>query len=129
MFKNIDMEKMVGTLKPHLERTDVIGYAAARNTRILENELQEYVQRRDELVLKYGEEKKDEDGNPTGSVSLNFDSPKFTEFVEELEKFAVLEHEPPIMKLKYEQAIGILSGAELLELDWMFEDEKDGAGE
>ena len=121
-FKNAEMEQMVGALGKHLERRDVIGYAAARNTRVLCGELEEYMKVRDELILKYGEPDVDEDGNQKDTVSLKFDSPLFADFSAELEKFAAIEHEPNVFKLKYEQAIGELSGSELLELDWMFEE-------
>ena len=117
------MERMVGTLQKHLERRDIIGYAAARNTRILCNELKEYTERKDELVRKYGKPDLDADGNPTGSISLAFDSPEFAKFAEEIEQYATIEHSPNLMLIDYEKAIGILSGAEILELDWMFKEE------
>ena len=123
MYKNAEMEQMLGTLQKHLDRRDIVGYAAARNTRILRDELKEYLERRDELVRKYGTADTDEKGNPTGSVSLGFDSPEFSKFAEEIEQYAVIEHAPDLMQLKYEDAIGILSGAEILELDWMFKEE------
>ena len=122
-FKNAEMERMLGTLQKHLDRRDVIGYAAARNTRILRNELQEYTERRDELVRKYGKPDTDEEGNQTGSVSLAFDSPDFVKFAEELEQYATIEHSPSLMQIDYEQAIGLLSGSEILELEWMFKEE------
>jgi hypothetical protein len=123
MYKNVEMEKMARALSKHLERRDIVGYAAARNTRILQNELKEYIERRDELVRKYGDNDVDAEGNPTGSISLAFDSPNFPKFAEEIEQYATIEHSPNIMQLKYEDAIGILSGAEILELDWMFKEE------
>ena len=119
---NFEMEQMLGKLDKHLSRKDVIGYAVARNVRILRNELCEYFKVRDELVMKYGEADLDDEGNPKGTVSLGFDSPKFAEFNDEIQRFATIEHEPTIFKLKFEQAIGELSGSELLELEWMFED-------
>lgn len=123
MYKNVEMEQMVNTLQKHLERKDIIGYAAARNTRILQDELKEYIERRDEAVRKYGVQDTDSEGNPTGSVSLSFDSPEFAKFAEEMEQYAVIEHSPRLMLLDYEKAIGLLSGAEILELDWMFKEE------
>lgn len=121
-YTNQDMDNMLAALKPQLERKDIIGYAAARNARIIRNELSEYSKVRDELVMKYGEADLDEQGNPTGSVSLSIESDKFPQFVEEIERFARIEHEPDLFKLKFEEAIGQLSGKELLELEWMFED-------
>ena len=121
-YTNVQMENMAGSLQKHLDRVDLIGYAAARNTRILRDELREYFGKREELVLKHGKPEVDEEGCETGKVVVPFDSPEFTAFLKELDPFAAIEHEPNLMKLKYGQAIGQLSGKELLELDWMFED-------
>lgn len=123
MYKNAEMEQMLASLQKHLKRRDIIGYAAARNTRILRDELKEYIDRRDELVRKYGTTDVDEKGNPTGSITIGFDDPNFAKFAEEMEQYATIEHAPNIMRLKYEDAIGILSGAEILEVDWMFEED------
>ena len=121
-YSNHEMEQMLGALSKQLNRKDIIGYAAARNTRILREELSEYLKLRDELIMKYGEPDTDDEGNPTGSVSLAFTSPRFPEFTDEIERYATIEHEPNLFKLKFEQAIGELSGSELLELEWMFEE-------
>lgn len=119
---NLDMEQMVGTLQKHLDRTDIIGYAAARNVRKLRDELHEYMQAREGLLRDYGEEIKDEDGNPTGKVRVPIDSERYPEFLERFKEFATIEHEPDIFKIKFEEAIGKISGTELLEIEWMFED-------
>lgn len=121
-YTNQEMDQMLGQLKPLLERRDVIGYAAARNSRILTEELTEYTKVRDELVMKYGEADEDADGNPTGSVSLSVTSANFPKFVDEIERFATITHEPKLFRLKFEEAIGKLSGTELLAVEWMFED-------
>lgn len=121
-FKNIEMEQMINSLEPLLDHTDIIGYAAARNTRILTNEIQEYIARREELVAKYGEEVLDDDGNPTGQIQLRFDSPKFKDYSDEIIEWAEIEHEPPIYKIPTEKCIGILSGRQMLEIGWMLED-------
>lgn len=121
-FKNIEMEQMLTALEKHLERTDKIGYAAARNTRILRAETQEYFDRREKLVEKYGEPQIGEDGKPTGLTELRFDSPKFADYAEEIEEWALIEHAPSLFKLKFDEAIGKLSGNELLEIEWMFEE-------
>ena len=36
--------------------------------------------------------------------------------------FNEMEHEVELMTVKYEEAIGSLTGEELLAVDWMFED-------
>lgn len=121
-YKNIEMEQMLASLEKYLDRTDKIGYAAARNTRILRSETQEYFTRREQLVEKYGKPQLDDDGNPTGLTELRFDSPEFLEYAKEIEEWALIEHQPNLFKLKFEEAIGQLSGTELLEIEWMFED-------
>lgn len=121
-YTNQEMDAMLASLEKFLERKDVIGYAAARNARILRNELTEYTKVRDELVMKYGEADTDEQGNPTGQVSLSVTSPDFPKFADEIGRFATITHEPELFRIKFEQAIGQLSGSELLEVEWMFED-------
>lgn len=121
-YTNQEMDAMLTALDKFLERRDVIGYAAARNARILRSELTEFFKLRDELVMKYGEADTDEEGRPTGQVSLSMDSPDFPKFMDELSRFATITHEPELFRIKFEQAIGQLSGSELLEVEWMFED-------
>lgn len=121
-YKNIEMEQMLASLEKFLDRIDKIGYAAARNTRILRSETKEYFDRRQQLVEKYGKPQLDEEGNPTGLTELRFDSPEFLEYAKEIEEWALIEHSPNLFKLKFEEAIGQLSGSELLEIEWMFED-------
>lgn len=121
-FSNAQMERMIEELKPLLDHKDVVGYAAARNTRILREETKEYMERREELVLKHGTAIQDEQGNPTGRFEISFGTPAFEEFCQEIEPFAAIEHEPDIFKLKYEDVIGKLSGAEMLKFEWMLED-------
>ena len=121
-YTNIEMEAMKMSLEPLLERRDRIGYAAARNARILEDQLREYTAFRDELVRKYGDEEVGGDGNPTGRMTISQASPNFGVFLEGIGEIAKIEHEPDIFRLKYDEAIGELSGTELLAVDWMFED-------
>lgn len=120
--KNVEMERMIASLKKHLERTDLLGYAAARNTRILNNETMEYFDRREKLIVKYGVPEVDENGNETGRISLPFNSDNFKKYVEEIEEWANVEHEPDIYKIPASEVIGKLSGSDILEIDWMIDD-------
>lgn len=120
-FKNIEMERMLFTLEKYLDRTDKVGYAAAYNTRVLRFETQEYFDRREKLVEKYGEVQLDEDGNPTGLMELRFDSPKWPDYEREIEEWALIEHEPVLFRIPASEVIGKLSGTEILEIDWMLE--------
>ena len=56
------------------------------------------------------------------TYTLSVDSPKFKEFCDELAPFNEMEHEVELMTAKYDDAIGTLSGEEILAIDWMLED-------
>ncbi len=115
-FKNAEMVGMMQSLKPILNRRDKIGYVAARNYRILDNTLTEYKAFRNDLIKKYGED----DGH--GSIEIKMDSPNFEIFMKELEPLNNMEHEVDLMTAKFEEAIGSLSGEEILSIDWMLND-------
>lgn len=122
LLKNIKMLEMVHQLQPLLSRRDKIGYIAARNYRILTNSLTEYTTFRNSLIEKYGEQDKDENGVVLPTISLKVDSPNFTVFCEELGPFNNMEHEVDLMIAKYDDAINVLTGEEILSIDWMLED-------
>ena len=123
MHTNIEMEAMLAAAERHLDRRDMVGYAAARNTRVLADELREFHAFRDDLVREHGEKVLDADGNPTGNVELSPSMPGYGPFLAELGKLAGVEHDPKVFTIPYSEAIGVLSGTELLELDWMFHEE------
>lgn len=119
-LKNSEALERLHSLKPLLTRRDKVGYVAARNYRFLSNSITEFDTIRLSLIEKYGEEGKDERGAPT--YTLKVDSPKFKEFCDELAPFNEMEHEVELMMAKYDDAIGNLSGEEILAIDWMLED-------
>lgn len=123
-YKNWQMVDMLNKLQPLLVRRDKIGYAAARNHRRLAECLTEYERFRNGLIEKYGEREKDEDGNKLPSIRLSVTSPQFKRFEQELAPFNEMEHEVEIFTLPYSEAIGILSGEEILAIDWMLVDEE-----
>lgn len=117
------MENMLLQLQKVLGHVDKVGYVAARNTRILNDELTEYFQIKQELIYKYGEQEM-VDGKTTGRIAVTPDSKHFKEFENAFSEIATIEHDVELMTLKYNEVIGILSGQEILELDWMLEDEE-----
>ena len=114
------MEQMVEAMKPILPHRDKIGYICARNTRILRDTLTEYVTFKEELIKKYGEVDKDEEGNELPTISVAMNSPNFKPFIEECEQFALIDHEVELMIIPYEEVIGLLNGEEILKLEFMF---------
>lgn len=120
VLTNSQMALMRRQLDPVLKQRNKIGYVAARNYRFLSDALTEYEKFRTELLEKYGETETKEDGSV--EISLAVTSKNFKPFCDELQPFNVIEHEVEIMTAKYDEAVDILSGEELLQLDWMFED-------
>lgn len=121
-ISNFKMEIMLNKLKPILHHRNKIGYVAARNIRILNGILTEYFAFKHDLISKYGEPDKDNNGNETGSISISPDSSNFKKFIDEFDVIKNIEHDVDLMQIPYEEAIGILNGEELLDLDWMFID-------
>lgn len=119
---NSQIMERLENLSRFLDRRDIVGYAAARNTRILTEAVREFTQIQNVLIRKYGEQLTDNDGNEVDEIALSFDSDNFPDFIEEIRPYAEIEQEINLIALKYEQAIGLLSGTELLALDWMFEE-------
>ena len=120
-LKNSSVAEMLQQLRPLLSHRDKIGYVAARNFRILSNSLTEYETIRCSLIEKYGTEETDpKTGQPV--ISIKMDSPNFKQFCDELAPFNEMEHEIELMVAKYHDAIGCLTGEEILSIDWMFED-------
>lgn len=121
-YRNLEMAGMLQELRPLLSRRDIVGYAAARNVRALSQSLTEYTAFRTQLVEKYGTPETDDTGHETGTISLKMDSPNFKAFLEELEPFNNVAHDVELMMVKYQDVIGLLSGEEILSIDWMLED-------
>lgn len=113
---------MLHQLEPVLSQRDRLGYVAARNFRILSNTLTEYNQFKMELIEKYGAPDKAEDGTELPTVSIEIGSPNFKSFCDEMAPYNNMEHEVEIMTAKYEDTVGVLSGEEIVRIDWMLED-------
>ena len=122
IFKNYELVAMQQSLKPLLQLRDKLGFIAARNTRIIENALTEYENFKNDLIKKYGEPDFDKNGNKLTTISIKVSSPNFTDFFFLFESLNNIEQEVDLMTTKYADAIGVLSGEEMLGVDWMLED-------
>ena len=125
ILSNKEIEIMIEQLKPLLKQKNKVGYVAARNTRVLLTESTEYFSIRNDLINKFGKQDVDADGNPLQTISINAGSEEFKQFNEEIMEYMDIEHDVPIMKMKYSEVIGILSGEEILSIDWMLEDDTE----
>lgn len=120
--KNSELAVMQRQLEPILSQRNRLGYVAARNFRILSDTLTEYNQFKMELVEKYGEPDKAGDGTELPTVSIKIGSPGFKSFCDEMGPYNNMEHEVELMTAKFEDVIGVLSGEEIIGIDWMLED-------
>lgn len=119
-LKNSQMDTMLRQLKPFLNLRDKIGYAAARNYRRIMDSLTEYLSVKNGLIEKYGAAGESENGRNIFVIEPS--SPNFRKFLDELAPFEGIEHEVELMTVPAEEAIGSLTGNEILEIDWMLED-------
>lgn len=123
LYTNSKLSEMLEAAQNYIDRKDIIGYAAARNVRRLKDDvLVEFNEKKNALLSEYGDSYLDSNGNPTGGVYINSDNPNYSKFMEEYSKFSEIEHDFDIFKIKFDNAINNLTGSELLEIDWMFED-------
>lgn len=119
LLTNFDMVSKIDQLSVYLDRTDVIGYAAARNIRRLQDACLEFIKKRDEVLTKYGDIDYDENGNDTGKRYITNESVHYQEVMDELGCIGEIKHEVEIFTIRYDLLNGVLSGSDILELDWM----------
>lgn len=120
-YSNITIEGMIATLEKYLDRRDMLGFAAAKNINILKDASREYLDLKNELIQKYGEQMTSDDGMPIPSFRLEVGTEGFDKYMEEIEVFANAESEPNIFKVDASAVVGILTGTEILEIMWMIE--------
>lgn len=121
-FSNKEIMEKLQSLRPILTQRNAIGYIAARNSRTLKEALTEYEQFEQDAVMRYGTADVDENGRPLGTTSIRPGSDSFQKFIEEMIPIQNIEQTVPIMVAKFEDVVGVLSGEEIFEIDWMLED-------
>ena len=121
-FSNKEIMEKLQSLRPILTQRNAIGYIAARNSRTLNEALTEYKQFEQDAIMRYGTADVDENGRPLGTTSIRPESEGFQKFIEEMAPLQSIEQTLAIMVTKYEDVIGVLSGEEILAVDWMLED-------
>lgn len=118
-MKNKELDIMMTILTKLLPRRDKIGYVAARNYRAIQTVLTEYFVFKSDLIKKYGE--KNEDDN---TITVMPNTEKFNSFMKEFEPIANIEQEVSIMEIPFDDVIDILTGEEILNIDWMLSDKE-----
>lgn len=119
VYTNAELEKMLIQLEPILKFRNKIGYVAARNYRLISTALTEYTNFKNDLIKELGTS---EDVDGQERITLRFNSPNFPVYLEKIEPIMSVTQDVDIIKLKYEEVIGELSGEEIINLDWLLED-------
>lgn len=117
---NIQWNTYLTNMSSFLKRNDVVGYICARNSRVIMNALTEYQTMIEKLISKYGTECLDEEGNPTGAVGIPIsDKDAIKNFSAEIESYSKIQQQIDILTLSYDEIQGVLTGEEILLLDFM----------
>lgn len=112
---NDEWRQMSESLAPLLQRRDLIGYAAAVNTRRINDATAEYERIRNELIQEHG--------TLTGDhYSIAIGSPEHEAFERDLAEVAAITQDVDVMLVPRDRACGELTGEELLDAWWMFDD-------
>lgn len=127
---NSDMSQMLAILEPYLATAKgKFGYAIARNVRKIKDACNEFLVIRQELITEIGEADKDENGNETGSYSIQINSPAFWEYSKRIDEYAGIEHDVEIYKVSYDILPEDMTAQEMLDLEWMLFDSVDNEKE
>lgn len=121
IYKNAELNSMLKSMEKVLRHSGRVGYAAARNTRLIQDALTEFYNVQFKLLEKYGEKELDEKGEETGNIKLKIGTPGFERFYKELEPYLGIQHEVDIMQISTDD-IAQLTGEEILAVDWMIKE-------
>lgn len=98
-----------------LHETGKLGYACARNLRKLRDAGKEFIDKRDELIMKYGEEQ------DNGKFIIPHE--KISALNAEISEYSEIEHEVDIMQVSPDVfCSGSLDSQAMYKLDWMVEE-------
>lgn len=99
----------------HLEEKGVLGFAIAKNLKKLTEECKEYVEKREELLKKFGTD--------IGNSRYEIDPDKVVDFIESLRPYGELEVDVAVMTVSQDVFCGgNLTSSQMLVLDWMVEE-------
>lgn len=125
-LENQQAHMYMDTLSNYKDKRGILGYAIARNIRILQGSLTEYLSMYNELATKYSVDEKDEAGNKTGRQVISGKAVK--QFESDLTPFAKIKHNVTICTMPFEECIDDLSTEDILALDFMLVDPLESSG-
>ena len=112
-YTNIQLDTYMNVLSQCLDANGVVGFAIAHNFRKIKDQIKEYIDKKNEIIRKYGETR------PNGDIAIS-DPEKLDLANNELEQYAKLEVSCDIMKVEEEAFRDCgLSARHILALDFM----------
>lgn len=113
-FTNIDAFESLKVLN-RLRESGKLGYTIAKNRRKLNDELKEYIQQRDEIVVKYGKPLED------GSYTVPQEDAQ--EYLAEINDLDNIEFDVSMLTVDVEAfTCGELTSQDMYILDWMVQE-------
>lgn len=116
-IKNIDADALLNLIsKATKENTGVVGFALAKNYRLLNQELTEYYSFKQSLFQKYGKENE-------GVLVIEKETKEYVEYLKEISEYDNIEIDVDLMKVKEDDFKNSkLTGEEMIILmDYMLE--------
>lgn len=117
-MKYSQAEILAINLSTMLETKGVVGFKIARNLRMINDELREYYEYKQELFKKYGEE-------VDGNLVINKDSENYPLFLNEIKQIADTEVNFDFRKITEEELIDSGLSAKQMSLIWELVDGND----
>lgn len=112
----LQAETLALNLQTMLDTKGITGFKIARNLRMIQDELREYIQFKEGLFRKYGEEK-------DGQLIVDKDSPNASEFLKELDKLNSQEVHFDFRKITEEELAESGLTAKQISLIWEMVDD------
>lgn len=119
-YTNAQLEAMAKSLEPVMKSRTLVGYKAAVNMRTIMDAIADYETFRNDLIREYGEEVTDDGGNVV-NFAVTPECKGYQEFLRRLGEVSEVERDVEIMKATPDDVIGVLSGEEIMAIDWMME--------
>lgn len=99
-----------------LRETGKLGYAIAKNMRVIRDAMKEYVDIRDDALKKYGKLESD------GSYSIDMDD--YEKYLDAFKEYDYIENDVPVTLVDEDTFMsGNLTNDQMYRLDWMVERE------
>lgn len=117
---------MLEGMAPLLDMGGAVGYAAAYNYRMVNEQVQEYVKTRDDALRELATPVTDDDGHETGEYRFEAGSDAYVEFERRVGELAGFSHDVQLITISKERAIDAgLTGKQMLDADFMFKWDTD----